>query len=201
MTDKPINTTDTAEANAMPRRSVLTGAGVALGTSLLSGQSAAQAPAAPAIPQVGNPTLPAHNPSSEYVFTIYATISDALTVGETARGQIRAIPITGGEVQGSKIKGRVVPGGADWQRTRPDGVTEIEATYAIQLDDGTVIKVVNRGLIDRNSPEANRYFRTAIHFDAPKGPHQWLNEAIFLCKAERLTNRQNTVQVEVYKLT
>jgi hypothetical protein len=187
------------ENSAMPRRSVLMGAGVAVGGSLLASAAQAQPPAAP-IPQVGNPSMPAYNPSTEYVFTIYATISGAMTVGDTTRGQVRAIPITGGEVEGENIRGRVVPGGADWQRSRADGITEIEATYAIELDDMTLVKVINRGIIDGKSPPENRYFRTAIRFEAPKGPHQWLNEAIFLCKAGLHATRANTVQVEVFKL-
>lgn len=184
---------------ALPRRSVLMGAGVVMGGSLLATAAQAQAPAA-SVPQVGNPSPPTVNPSTEYVFTIYATISGAMTVGPTTRGQIRAIPITGGEVEGEKIRGRVVPGGADWQRSRDDGITEIEATYAIELEDKTLVKVVNRGLIDGQSPPDNRYFRTAVRFEAPNGPHQWLNEALFLCKAGLHPARANTVQVDVFKL-
>ena len=184
---------------AVPRRSVLAGTGMVMAGALLGGGSVAQA-AEPAVPQVGNPSPPTVNPSTEYVFTILATISDAMTVGPTARGQIRAIPITGGEVEGEKIRGRVVPGGADWQRSRDDGITEIEATYAIELDDKTLVKVVNRGIIDSQSPPDNRYFRTAVRFEAPNGPHQWLNEAIFLCKAGLHPTRERTVQVEVFRL-
>jgi Protein of unknown function (DUF3237) len=187
------------ENTAMPRRSVLKGAGVAVGGSLLASAAQAQPAAAP-VPQVGNPSTPAYNPATEYVFTIYATISDAMTVGPTTRGQIRAIPITGGEVEGENIRGRVVPGGADWQRARADGITEIEATYAIELEDKTLVKVVNRGIIDAQSTPEGRYFRTAVRFEAPQGPHQWLNEAIFLCKADRHPTRAQTVQVEVFKL-
>lgn len=194
------HTSTVADDTGVPRRSVLMGAGLAVGGSLLGASAQAQQGGAAPIPQVGNPSQPSYNPSSEFVATIYATIADEMKVGDTARGQIRAIPITGGEVEGSKLKGRVVPGGADWQRTRADGITELEATYAIQLDDGTYIKVVNRGLIDRQTPENNRYFRTAIQFTAPSGKHQWLNEAIFLCKAQRHATRANTVQVDVYKL-
>jgi hypothetical protein len=145
-------------------------------------------------------TPPDYNPSVEFAFTIFATIADPYTVGDTPIGQIRAIPITGGEVRGSGIAGRVIPGGADWQRSRADGVTEIEATYAIELDDGTLVKVINRGLIVRESELRPAYFRTAIEFTAPNGPHQWLNEAIFLCSAGLVEDRPGTVQVDVYKL-
>jgi hypothetical protein len=199
--------TDKASANAeqaeqphtpgIPRRSLLKSSGLVLGASLLSrtGSTHAQTPD---LPPLDGRTPPDYNPSSEYVFSIVATIADPMSVGETAQGQIRAIPITGGEVTGERINGRVVPGGADWQLSRPDDVTELQATYAIQLDDGTFIKVVNRGLIAPGEEE--RYFRTQVHFDAPKGAHAWLNEAIFLCRAGLHPERENAVLVEVYKL-
>jgi len=146
-------------------------------------------------------TPPSYNPALEFAFSIFADIGAVLRVGDTATGQIRAIPITGGTVVGEGLKGRVIPGGADWQRTRPDGVTEIEATYAIELEDSTLLKVVNRGLIvAAAAPGVSAYFRTAIEFTAPNGPHQWLNEAIFLCSAGGAADRPGAVQVDVYKL-
>lgn len=178
-----------------PRRALLQGTGFALGASLWPTLTQAQA----GVDALDGVTPPTHNPASDYVFTIRATIAEAMTVGATARGSIRAIPITGGTVEGDRLRGRVVPGGADWQRTRDDGVTELEATYAIELDDQTLVKVVNRGIIAAQT-EGERYFRTAVQFTAPAGPHAWLNEALFLCRAGLDPERTDTVVVEVYKL-
>jgi hypothetical protein len=33
---------------------------------------------------------------------------------------------------GPRLRGTLMPGGADWQLTRTDGVTEIAATYLLQ---------------------------------------------------------------------
>jgi hypothetical protein len=174
------------------RRALMQGGLVIAGGFILAGRKAAAAEAL---------SPPAYNPSTQYAFTILATIADTLPVGDTATGQIRAIPITGGEVKGEGVAGRVVPGGADWQRTRPDGVTELEATYAIQMSDGTAVKVVNRGILVPPSQEgAAPYFRTAIEFTAPTGKWQWLNEAIFLCRAGLAPDRERTVQIDVFKL-
>lgn len=186
-----------AASVVLDRRTLLKGAGLTLGSSLLLSHTTVAQDTTDAPDGL---TPPEHAPSTEYVFSILATIGDVLTVGDTASGQIRAIPITGGEVEGEGISGRVVPGGADWQRTRADGMTEIKATYAIELSDNTLIKVINRGLIGRPTADAPAYFRTVIHFDAPAGPWAWLNEAIFLCKAGLHPDRERTVLVEVFKL-
>lgn len=188
---------DTADSS---RRSVLQGGLVVAGGFILGAGLAGNAVAAEA-PAVGALSPPDYNPAVEFAFTIFATIEGVLQVGDTPSGQIRAIPITGGEVVGEGMAGRVIPGGADWQRTRADGVTEIEATYAIELVDGTLVKVINRGLIVPAAEEGvPGYFRTAIEFTAPQGPQQWLNEAIFLCSAGLAEGRPGTVQVDVYKL-
>lgn len=180
------------------RRMLLKYAGLTVGGSLLGLPRAALAQ------DSGTPgaVVP---PSVDYVFSILATIGAVRTVGATPAGQVRAIPITGGEVQGEGLSGRVVPGGADWQRTRADGITEIEATYAIEVSMGatgeaTLIKVVNRGLIGPPTAERPAYFRTVIEFDAPTGPWTWLNEAIFVCKAGLHPDRERTVLIEVFKV-
>lgn len=171
------------------RRALLQGGLMVAGGFIIGSAGAAEIPAPPA-----------HNPAVEFAFSIFATIEGILAVGDTATGQIRAIPITGGEVVGKGIAGRVIPGGADWQRTRSDGVTEIEATYALELADKTLVKVVNRGLIVPAAPGSPAYFRTAVEFTAPNGVWQWFNEAIFLCSAGGAQGRPGTVQVDVYKL-
>lgn len=175
------------------RRAILRG-GLLVAGGLVAAAAVAGEAAGPALGP------PRYNPATQFVFTIFATIDGALTVGETATGQVRAIPITGGEVVGESMKGRVVPGGADWQRTRPDGVTELEATYAIELSDRTLVKVVNRGIIVPPESGTTSYFRTAIEFVAPGGKWQWLNEAIFLCTAGLVQDRPGTVQIDVFKL-
>ena len=174
-------------------------AGALLGLGATSTLLAADSNGDPAMAQALSP--PEYNPSSEYVFSITATIAGAMTVGETVTGQVRAIPITGGVVEGDNIKGVVIPGGADWQRTRNDGVTEIEATYAIELGGNTLVKVVNRGIIARAGQASEApYFRTRIMFTAPQGEYDWLNKSIFLCHAGLHPTVASAVLVEVFRL-
>ena len=189
--DTDTSGTAALEPPVHARRDVLKG-GILVAGGCVVGTALAQ-------PEVPDP--PTYNPDAELVFSIRATIDASLTVGDTATGQIRAIPITGGEVVGERLNGRVVPGGADWQRTRRDGVTELEATYAIAADDGTLIKVVNRGLlVPQGGTDGADYFRTVVSFTAPRGTHGWLNEAIFLCSAGLDPTRDQTVLIDVYKL-
>jgi len=136
-------------------------------------------------------------PVLDFAFEARVSISPPLDAGLIPGGRRRIIPITGGIVEGPRLTGVVVPGGADWQIVRDDGVTDLTARYTIQAADGTLIGVVNRGL-RHTTPEVQArlnagervdpalvYFRTTPIFEAPAGPHHWLTRGIFVGDAQR----------------
>jgi hypothetical protein len=124
-------------------------------------------------------------------------VAPAIEAGQVPGGRRRIIPITGGEVAGPRLNGTVIPGGADWQIVRADGLIDLTARYTIRAGDGTLIGVVNRGY-RHAAPEvlarlaagesvdpALVYFRTTPRFEAPPGPHDWLNRTILIASAQR----------------
>ena len=84
--------------------------------------------------------------ATRYVFTITAQIAGVTSAGQLGFGERRIIPITGGEVRGKDLNGKVLGFGADFQIVRPDSSIELEAKYAIESDDGATIYVENRGI-------------------------------------------------------
>jgi hypothetical protein len=125
-------------------------------------------------------------------------VDKPIVLGEGPHGLRRIVPITGGTVDGPKLKGQVVPGGADWQFVRPDGTLELEAKYTIQAHDGTSIMITNWGFrrgpkdvidkLGRGEPvdPSLYYFRTSAAFEAPvESAHAWLNSTVFVGVAER----------------
>jgi hypothetical protein len=135
---------------------------------------------------------------SAFVFEARVAVGAALVIGDGPRGLRRVIPIVGGTIAGPKLQGTVVPGGADSQYVRPDGVLELEAKYTLQSHDGVLIMITNRAL--RRGPKqiieqltrgevvdpALYYFRTVAQFEAPTAsPYAWLNASIFIGIAER----------------
>ncbi len=128
---------------------------------------------------VGHPALRA-----EHVFDAQVTIGGMLNIGKSKYGERRLIPITGGTFKGSNIEGVVVSGGADWQLTRPDGDTELNARYTLKTNDGILIQVINRALfhtLKSKEPNTGVYVRSVLEFEAPSdSPYDWLNHSIFL---------------------
>jgi len=136
-------------------------------------------------------------PQLELVFELDGVLEPTVVVGETPHGTRRMVPIRSGTIEGATIRGKVLPGGADWQVLRGDGVAELHALYLLETDDGVRIQVENHGL--RHGPEAvmrrlaagepvdpsEYYFRAAPRFSAPAGKYDWLNRNLFLCTGTR----------------
>ena len=74
------------------------------------------------------------------------TVDAPLDLGDVGKGRRRIVPISGGEFSGPVLRGTVLPGGADWQIMRSDGVAELEARYTLRTDDGALIDVRNVAL-------------------------------------------------------
>lgn len=119
--------------------------------------------------------------NAEHVFDANVTIGGLLNFGKSKYGERRIIPITGGRFKGPDIEGEVLPGGADWQLTRPDGDVELYARYTLKTNDGALIQVQNRVLMHMPKDGKPPYTRSVIDFEAPsESRHAWLNHAIFL---------------------
>ncbi len=132
---------------------------------------------------------------TEFVYEAHVTIGSLVDVGDTPKGKRRYIPITGGRFEGPKLKGEVLPGGADWQTERPDGVIELNAIYSMRCEDGTTLIVHNHGIIS----DGGKYLKTAPSFIAPDGPHAWLNEYQFIGTVSG-SDEKDTVIIRVFRL-
>lgn len=135
----------------------------------------------------------------EHAFSIAIELSKATYIGPSNTGQTRAaIYAVSGTVTG-RINGIVVPmSGGDFPLVRADGVLDFDAKYLLQLDDGAHVMIHNRGYrwgsdevmqrLRRNEPVGHDeyYMRVAPRFDAPAGPHEWLNRYVFVGVAEKL---------------
>jgi hypothetical protein len=108
------------------------------------------------------------------------------------------VAVQGGEVSGPRLTGRVLPQyGGDWPWFSPGGLVDFEAHYLLEASDGTPVYIHNRGLawsapdvlarIEAGEPVApeDTYCRVTPRFEAPAGPHEWLNRTVFIGKGER----------------
>jgi len=146
---------------------------------------------------------------TRYVFTITARVGSVTSAGDIGTGVRRIIPITGGEVKGRDVNGKVCAFGADFQIIRPNELIELEAKYALQTDDGAVIYVENKGIrfgpvellqrLKRGEPvdPGLIYFRTVPKFETGDEKYRWLMESLFVGSAARHADR---VVIDVHQV-
>lgn len=152
---------------------------------------------------------PIAGPTLTHRFDLDVEVGPAQELGQFAGGRRRVIPITGGRLLGSGLSGTVLPGGADWQTLRSDGVTLLQARYTVRMEDGQVVGIVNAG-VRRASPEvaalltagkvvdpSRYYFRTTPVFEVGPGSLDWLTQSVFICVGERLPT---LVRLKLYQV-
>jgi Protein of unknown function (DUF3237) len=136
-------------------------------------------------------------PTLTLAFTLRVQVGPPMEVGETQAGRRRIVPILGGSFDGPNIRGKVLPGGADWQIVRTDGLAELDARYTLQSDSGALIYIQNAG-IRHAPPDVTRkllageavdpslvYFKTVPKFETSAADLQWLTRSIFVGTGER----------------
>ena len=77
-------------------------------------------------------------PGLVFAFELRVTVGAPVEIGQVPRGRRRIVSILGGTFEGPGIKGKVVPGGADWQIIRADGFSELDTRYTLETDKGQI---------------------------------------------------------------
>jgi hypothetical protein len=145
----------------------------------------------------------------QLLFEARITLAPPRELGETPLGRRRIIEITGGSFAGPRAYGRVLPGGADWQVIRRDGVAALEARYTLETADGALIYVENRGY--RHGPRevlerlargedvdpALYYMRTTPWFETADERYAWLNQIVCVGTGAR---RAAEVELEFFEV-
>jgi hypothetical protein len=138
------------------------------------------------------------------------TLAPPQELGETPLGRRRIIPITGGSFRGDRLAGRVLPGGADWQLIRADGVAELDARYTLETEDRALIYVRNFGYRHGAAEVIQRlaagepvdpslyYMRTTPRFETGAERYKWLNRIVCVATGAR---RAAAVELEVFEVT
>lgn len=124
---------------------------------------------------------------TRHLFTMRLQVGGSQVIGAGPAGDRRIGLVAAGSFTGERLRGTVLPGGADWIITRPDGAMALDVRIALQTADGAVIGFAYRGL--RHGPPevmarmaagepvdpATYYFRTVGSFETAAPQYEWLN--------------------------
>ncbi len=143
----------------------------------------------------------------EFLLRARVELAPVQDLGDTPLGRRRIIAITGGRFEGPRLRGAILPGGADWQVIRPDGVTFVEARYTLETADGALVYVQNSGY--RHGPAgviarlvagedvdpSLYYFRTTPWFETSARQYDWLNRCVCVASGAR---RPDCVELDIH---
>lgn len=146
-------------------------------------------------------------PVLSYFARIEVKVGAPLDLGVADGEHRRIVPILGGSVSGPSLRGTVLAGGADHQVLRSDTLSQLEARYALETDDGDRIAVHNLGVRSGSADDIGRlirgetvdpsriYFRSSPRFSAGGAQWAWLGSRMFVASGERTPD---TVLLHVY---
>lgn len=124
--------------------------------------------------------------------------ADSDVIGQGPLGTRVVANVTGGSCEGPRLKGKLLPSGADWFLVDGRGVVRLDVRATIETDDGAKIYVQYYGIGRPNEPGGpalgasrpteygDSYFMTAPRFETGDERYVWLNDLV--CVGEgRLT--------------
>ena len=145
--------------------------------------------------------LPVPRPAAKLVWSAAVDVAPRMPLGRGSAGERFIVPITGGRFWGASgyesLHGIVLPGGADRQLVRADGIKELRAEYEMETVDGAVLTVLNEVVVDE-SVQPERYAISRLRVTAPDGPHAWLNRRLFVGTLQSLRPQRQAVLVRGY---
>jgi hypothetical protein len=136
-------------------------------------------------------------PRTEFLMQLRAELEDPQIVGETPVGGRRVFYVKSGTFAGPQVRGEVLPGGGDWVVVRRDGVSQLDVRITLRSEDGSLIFVSYRGLVDMDPgirariakgedlPASRYYFRIAPTFETASEKLDWLNRLIAIGVGKR----------------
>src|SRR5437879_1802640 len=128
--------------------------------------------------------------TSRLLMTVRIVAGPLQKLGSMPHGTRSIVPVVGGDFEGPRLRGKVLPGGGDWLLLRTDGVLELDLRITLETDDHAQIYMTFQGL--RHGPPdviaalgrgevvdpARYYFRTLPRFETSAARYAYLNRII-----------------------
>jgi hypothetical protein len=141
------------------------------------------------------------------LMTIDVDLEEPISSGVTPQGEVRVVPFGTGRFEAADFRGRLLPGGTDWQRVRSDNVLEIRAHYLLETEQGERIEVTSEGIraaapevLERlargdDVPADLYYFRTFVRLNTAAERLAHLNRLLAVSFGKR---RKRSVHIDLY---
>ncbi len=117
-------------------------------------------------------------------------VDTPIEIGKVPAGTRRIYGIIGGEFEGDRLRGKVLPGGGEWLLQAEDGLGQPDVRLLLQTDDGAHIYVQYTGFLEfnesvisalsagRSTNFGDNLFLTQVRFESSEPRYAWLSRTI-----------------------
>ena len=117
--------------------------------------------------------------TSRPLMTVKIIAAPLQKFGAVPYGVRTFVPVAGGDFEGPRLRGKVLPGGGDWLLLRSDGVLELDLRITLETDDHALIYMTFQGLRHGQPDDPARfYFRTVPRFETSAEAYAFLNRIV-----------------------
>ncbi|GAA1833819.1 DUF3237 domain-containing protein [Pseudonocardia ailaonensis] len=108
-------------------------------------------------------------------------------------GQRMLFTVTGGDVAGDRVKGRLVGASGDWLLAGPDGMGRLDVRATLETSDGAIVLIQYHGVLELSpgvmaavggegpaTEYGAQYFFTAPRAETGDERYAWMNRTVFL---------------------
>jgi uncharacterized protein DUF3237 len=135
---------------------------------------------------------------SRPLFSLLLQVDKPFMVGKTPSLDRRVGVIPGGRFEGERLRGKLLPGGSDWQTVRADAAWTLDVRLVLETDDKHLIGMTYRGI--RHGPQDvldkiargeqvspySYYLRAVPFFETSSEKYGWLNNILSVAVGHRL---------------
>ena len=143
----------------------------------------------------------------EHLFSYNAFLTTEV-IGPVAEGVRVNFYVTGGEISGPKLRGKLHPVGGDWLTLRTDGVGILDVRATLEAEDGALIYTSYSGVADLGEDGYRRFLggdpppsglplRVVPRYQTAAPAYAWLNRLQCLGVGEAFLER-GEVRYDVY---
>lgn len=148
-------------------------------------------------------------PELKHFATLEIEVAAPQEVGKTLHGERRIIPIIGGKVIGDGWQGRVIAAGADYQLIVSPRMSQLDARYVFETDQGERIYIHNEAIRVASTETTQKikdgelvdpkhvYFRCVPKFETSSDRFKWITERVFIGVGIR---KPTLVELQVFEV-
>ena len=145
-----------------------------------------------------------------HLMKLIVRVDAPIEIGKVLTGVRRIFNATGGEVEGDRLRGNVLPGGGEWFLQGDGSVGQADVRLLLQTEGGAHIYVRYTGVLDfneaavsaitegRSTNFGDNLFLTHVRFESSDPSCAWLSQTIAVAEGRM---HPDCVEYAIYEVT